>query len=102
MRIFPPIWEDVPDQPTYDGRGNLQSAGGLSFGYTALNQLQNASSGAWFYHDAAGRLDVDAGTSSCASLDNLANLLKYYKILISLDSIALSEVYHYTNQPSRP
>ena len=42
--------------PTYDGRGNLTSAGGGTWLYNSKNQLSGAN-GTYLYYDAAGRLD---------------------------------------------
>jgi RHS repeat-associated protein len=42
--------------PTYDGRGNLTSAGGAAYLYNSKNQLSGAN-GTYLYYDATGRLD---------------------------------------------
>jgi RHS repeat-associated protein len=42
--------------PTYDARGNLTSAGGPTFGYSAENRLISASGVGWLSYDPLGRL----------------------------------------------
>lgn len=51
--------------PTYDAKGNLTSAGTITYAYTAENMLKSASPGATLSYDPAGRLqeyDAPAAT----------------------------------------
>jgi RHS repeat-associated protein len=50
--------------PTYDGRGNLTSAGATTYSYNSENQLTGASSGVSLAYDPAGRLYQIAGAAT--------------------------------------
>ena len=50
--------------PTYDGRGNLTSAGATTYSYDSENRLTGASGGISLAYDPAGRLHQVAGAST--------------------------------------
>lgn len=54
--------------PTYDGRGNLTSAGGATYSYDSENRLTGASGGVSLAYDPAGRFGRVAGRTAPAAV----------------------------------
>jgi RHS repeat-associated protein len=83
--------------PTYDARGNLTSAGSVTYGYSSENRLISASGGVTLSYDPLGRLYQTSGSATTRFGYDGINLIAEYN-----SSNALQRRYVFgpgTNEP---